>query len=358
MVILMKKLLFILTILFMPLLVHANEYKVLNHIIDAEIEIAGGLNVKELILVEGDTSFISRNLNYYSFDNKPWDNKTIDLDNGTIYNGKDISNLVVSAFTVKDDITFDDFNKDMKDFKELDISSPKKETYTIKDDKNGNLNVKVFYPIKKNQKVAIYLNYVVTNVIVSHNDVSELNYTFKNLKYNSDKTLLRVIIPYKTTSKLYNVWVHGNQSGIVEELIDKDKNKLGIVASFPTIEKEINVRMTLPKEQVSIDMFLNKSKKDALKEIKKIENNKLKNTTTNNKINNIIKYVLSIVGILYFITAFIFIKYYNNKILIVYTLLGIFIMLFNYLFKFNFIYLYLILIGPLFVLIWNKIKSK
>ena len=351
-----KVLLFI--ILLCPLVVRASELNVISHLIDSEIEIAGGLNVKELIIVEGDADYLQRNINYYSFGNKAWDGETINLNNGTIYNGQNISIVNVSAYEIDDKVEFGSFNKNVKEyFKPFDIKNPSDNTYTFEDNKNGQATLKIFYPTN-NKRTAYYINYVVTNVVVKHNDIKEINYTFKNLKYKAEETYLRVILPYPTNSDLYNVWVHGNKSGSVQELVDKNDKKLGIIAKFPTVKEEINFRITLEPEQVGVDMFINASNIDALDQVKKIEEEKLINTNKSKNIINVMKYVLTILGIIYVIGSFIFIKFNNNIIYYIYIAFGLFIMLFNFLFRFNYWYLYLVLLFPLGIKIIKKYIVK
>lgn len=354
----MKRLLLIILLLF-PLTTQAKELEVVSHLIDSEIEIGGGLNVKELIITEGEGNFIQRTVNYYSFGTDKWDEETVNLDNGSIYNGQSISIVSVSAYEVGDTVDFNAFSKNITNkFKPFDIKDPSDETYMFEDNKNGEASIKIFYPNKGKKKIAYYINYVVTNVVVKHEDVKEINYTFKNLNYNSPSTLLRVIIPYPTTSDLYHVWVHGNNSGKVEELVNKNEQKLGIIASFPETKGEVNFRMTLEPEQVGVDMFLNKSNKVALKDIIKLEDKRQNKTNYSNKVVNIMKYALVIIGALYVIGSFLFLKTDYRILYYVYLAFGLFIMLFNYLFGFNYWYLYLILIMPLLIGLKKKYFVK
>ena len=179
----MKKILLFIILLF-PLMVNA-DLKVTSHYIDAEIEIAGGLNVKELIIVEGEGDFLYRTLNYYSFGDKHFQvGDEVNLDNGTIYNGQSISINSVGAFEVTNKIDFNAFKDNVKEyFSEFDIKNPKDSTYSYEDNKDGTGSLKLNYPVK-NKKIAFYINYIVTNVVVKHNDVKEINYSFNNLKYN------------------------------------------------------------------------------------------------------------------------------------------------------------------------------
>ena len=94
----MKKIIFILVLLVAPLVVHAeNDYKVLTHYIDSEIEISGNLRVKEFILIDGDVDYFTRTLNYKTFDGV-WDKKDTSLEDNPLYNGSGIYNFTVSAY--------------------------------------------------------------------------------------------------------------------------------------------------------------------------------------------------------------------------------------------------------------------
>ena len=55
--------------LLFPLFVFADNLEVSTHIVDTEVEIAGAIKVKELILVKGNAEYLNRKLNYYSFFN-------------------------------------------------------------------------------------------------------------------------------------------------------------------------------------------------------------------------------------------------------------------------------------------------
>lgn len=352
----MKKIITFLILLIIPLAVHAeNDYKVLTHYIDSEIEISGNLRVKEMIIVEGNIEYFTRTLNYASFDGV-WDKKEVNLDNGSIYNGTGVYNFAASAYKYNnEDIDFNNLNANVKEyFTELNPKKVGDKTYKITK-KTGENSYNIYY--KNNGKTVIYLEYIVGDIIVSHNDVRELNYTFKNLTYDAADTYLRVLIPYQTDSKLYHAYLHGNSKGEYEE-IEKDGQIYGIFAHYPNTKKEINVRITFPLEQIAIDEGTNHSNIDALEEIIKIENRKLQNKKTGNNINNYAKYVIIAVSIIYVFISYLIYKQHNNILNFVYLTLGLLISLFNYLFKANLIYIYLILIIPVLILIINKIKKK
>ena len=109
----MKKVLIFIVMLLIPLSVYANDYKVTNHIIDTEVEIAGAIKVKELIVVEGKIDYLNRKLNYYSFGTKAWDGKeAVDFEGSSFYNAPSVSINKVSAFKLTDKIDINNLNRD------------------------------------------------------------------------------------------------------------------------------------------------------------------------------------------------------------------------------------------------------
>lgn len=344
-----------LIIMCFPLSVFAeNNYEVTSHLIDAEIEIAGALRVKELIIIKGNTNKISRTLNYQSFLK---DNKDNIFDNSSIYNGQSIESIKISAFEVKDTIDFSTFSDNITFyFKELDLKDIKSESYSVlKYDGMNKYNI--FYDVK-DKEVAIYLEYIVSNVVVVHNDITELNYTFKNLDLGAKNTLLRVIIPYQTQSELYKFWVHGPSNGVVQELVSSTKYKAGFMSEFKNLKENVNVRITLPLEQVSIGVYLNHSKLDAFSKVVEIEQKKIDDQKMTEKLYVILKWVIIGTGILYVLGSPGIYLYYSKYLAVIYVMLGLVLTIFNFIFKYHLIYLYFILLCPLIALYIRKRYQK
>ena len=228
----MKKVIIFLIMLLFPLFVFADNLEVSTHIVDTEVEIAGAIKVKELILVKGNAEYLNRKLNYYSFGTSSWDGKSkVDYEGSSFYNAHSISINKVSAFKLTDKIDINNLNRDETSaLKEFDLKNPTKEGYSYHDNKDGTGDLKILYPIK--EEIAFYIEYTVNNVVVKHNDIKELNYTFKNLNLNADKTIVRVITPYPVNEKdldLYNIWIHGpRKNSVFQELENKNKEKVGI----------------------------------------------------------------------------------------------------------------------------------
>ncbi len=340
-------------------MVNAKEFEVVNHLIDAEVELAGGITVRELITTEGKTDMFHRKLNYYSFKDTAWDGKEIDLDNGTIYNGSGITNIKVSAFPITEEIDLNDLDKDLKNyFSVFNIKNPSSNTYQATDNQDGTYDLYI-YDGSKEENVAYYIEYSITNVVVKHNDIKELNYSFKNLNYNAKNTLIRVILPFATTdTDNFRIYFHGNQSGTYQEIKNDDGGIWGGAVSFSEMKNEANVRMIIPQESVSVDIFLNNSEIDAKEEIEKIENAKMNKTKNNNKIIDYVKWILIGISVIYLLIMYVILKLKVKVLDIVYLLFGLFIALFNFLFSFNLWYLYLVLILPIIFIVLRKLLFK
>lgn len=213
-----------------------NDYKVLTHYIDSEIEISGNLRVKEFILIDGDVDYFTRTLNYKTFDGV-WDKKDTSLEDNPLYNGSGIYNFTVSAYKYNgEEIDLNNLGGNVKEyFKELNPKKVSDNTYRVSK-KDGENSYNIYF--KNSGKTIIYLEYLVGDVVVTHKDVRELNYTFKNLEYNADDTYLRVLIPYQTNDEKYHVYLHGNSNGEYEE-IEKDGFKYGVFAHYPNTKRRL-----------------------------------------------------------------------------------------------------------------------
>lgn len=354
MVVKVKKIVLFLIMLSFPILVSAdNNYKVVKHYIDSEIEISGNLRVKELLIVDGEIDYLLRTLNYNSFGGK-WDGKTINLENGEIYNALNIYNFACSAYKYNnEEININDLGKDVTYFKELDPKKVSDKTFNIKT-KDGENDYYIYY--QSSGLTAFYLEYVIGNAVVSHNDIKELNYIFKNLNYAPKTTLLRVLIPYPTSDESYHAFLHGAKGGY--EDIEKDGQKYGIVAVYENLKGSPNVRITMPLDQVPIDINTNKSNIDALDKIIEIEDKLSVNSQKGKTINKYAKLVLISLSILYVLVGIYIYKNSNKVLLLIYTVLGLLLCLFNYLFKTEIYYIYLVILAPILLFIINKIKER
>lgn len=346
----MKKLL--LFIMMFPLVIFANNgYEVSTHIIDADVEIGGALHVEELIVIKGKTDSFSRKLNYYSFGDKYYQKgDKIDYNGSSIYNGYSLSIRDVAVFELKNQIDINDLTKDkVESLNKFDLTNPSNKGYSLKENDDGTTVLNIMYPI--DGEIAVYIDYSVNNVVVKHNDVKELNYTFKNINLDSKETIVRVLTPYQVTeeeSSQYNIWIHGNRNGSFQELVNDKEEKLGIYGVFEDTD-EFNIRMTLPQNFVGVDMYLTESNEDALDKIVSVENSRRNRTDRNIKVYDNMIYVFVVIFVLLFIVNIVLglMKLIDKRLFIILCLFEIFLVFFNYLFyQFKYYYLFLMVLVP------------
>ena len=186
-------------------------------------------------------------------------------------------------------------------------------------------------------------------MVVIHSDIDEIYYTFKNLDIGAEHTFLRVILPYPTDSKDYNLWVHGPKGASLNEITTDNEERYGFLAHFENLTSDISFRMTIPKDQVTITLYLNHSETDALEEIFKAEDERIEKSNNTLKALKIVKYAYIALTILYVFGSLLLLKYKQILIFGVYLLLGMVLISFNYLFDYKIIYLNFIILFPILI---------
>ena len=351
-----KVILLILFLIAVPTSVNAEDNsRVIKHLIDAQIEIAGGMRVRELIIVEGDIDSFTRRINFRHL-GTDWDGETADFNNGTIYNGFSLENVRISAFPVTYTIDFELFGGELEFFNELDITNREGNGYTYNTNELGaTYNI---FTDNEYGRFAFYIEYLVSNVVVIHEDVAEINYIFKNLDIGAEETMIRVLIPFATDDDVYNLWVHCPARTVLNELKNSNDEVAGFIAQTSNMQTELRFRMTLPLEQIMIPLYLNHSGVEGLEEIQRVENDLITAFNFSRRALNTFRYILITLSVIYIICSLVLIKFREKSIFILYGVLGLILMFFNYLFEFHLLWIYLIILAPIIIKIATTIKKK
>ena len=267
----MKKLILII-FLFILSINNINALEIERINIYAESEIAGGLRIRELIVVNNQDEDINLNIYLKNKDVKEFDGTLEGLENSDIYNATSLANIKVKKANNYDETKFglDSFVTD--DFEDIEYKSQdNKYEYNIIIP-NNNIKDKQIY----------YLDYVVTNVLVEHNDCSELNYKFLyNFNYDVKSINILFAPPYK--SDLFKVWAHGTKN--IKVIVDKKKSLVQNKIENYRKEDYLDNRILFDKELFTIN--INKDKKsnlDVIDKITEIENKKQTNTKITNNL--------------------------------------------------------------------------
>lgn len=298
------------------------NYKIENLLIDAKIDIAGNVNVKEVIVLDGTFNGYYRELVYKTAGLPEFTGKLSDFEMSDIYNATNITITKVGVIKDYDKIDYNIFSKDVTLSEEINKTEAQKGDlgkYYIEDVSNGK-SVTMYNETIKG-KTAFYLEYIIGNAVVLHNDCAELYYNFIGNSFDDDiqNAQIRVGLPYTTNDEI-KVWAHGEVNGQVLIIKDQKEDKdiyYGLLATMDKLNSStpVDIRMTYPKELFSVDHpFVKKSNVDALESILKVEqkraNEKNAKIKRNRKIVNTTKvvtyaYLLSLIGL----TIYVYKKY-------------------------------------------------
>lgn len=287
------------------------DYEVTNYYVQSDIDIAGSLNVKELIVVDGAFNGYIRDIKWKNEELDKFSGKDSDFYGSDIYNASGITNLKVGTVKLSDTVVFDDlFNKVTYSKKEKNVSNGSKNKYELTKDKTG-VSIKMFN-LNTSGKVGFYLEYTITNVSVKHKDVAEFYYNFigKNFDDNIGQLEIRTFFPEEASDD-YKIWAHGPLNGTIAKI----KGNLGSVLKCSNLHKNtpVDVRMTYDLDLYPISLHKN-TEINALDKIVKVEEERALDANKKRQAAKVVLMSVNLTSIIYIIlliiiAVFIYIKY-------------------------------------------------
>lgn len=233
----MKKLLFLVSILLFPFMVNAS----LMHQ-DIEILENGDLHVKEAIAIDGSYNGFKLELKYKYYDEN------------SIYSADDLEIIKVCEADKNNPI--ENVGECFNEVTYANKGDSLKYTY-----QKGNIDTFMLYnPSWRNK--AFYVEYILKNVIVKHNDIAELRLNMLSSSFveNLDKVEIKVKLPKK--SETLRAWAHGPLWGN----ISLDENKEYAIFTIDDYYQytAVDIRMAFDNSLVNTNK---KTNKDALNSI-------------------------------------------------------------------------------------------
>lgn len=301
----MKKLYLFLILLIFPFIAHAEvDYDITDYYITSDIEVAGGLKIKELIVLDGTFNGYERNIVYRNDSLEEWKAGNVNFEKSSIYNAVGIDNLKVAAMKVKGNVSFDTMKNISNYASEVDSANlGESNVYTTTKNSNG-LDVRMYMPAN-NEKVAFYLEYVVANAVVMHNDVAELYFPFIGDKFSDDidNVNVQVFLPAADTSNNFRIWAHGPLSGEINKYQNENKENIGLIASIKDLKANtgFDIRVTFDKSLILVPQFLHHSNEDALDKILEVENKRADDANAKRKKIKAVYYSIKYAAIGYLI---------------------------------------------------------
>lgn len=301
----MKKLYLFLILLIFPFIAHAEvDYDITDYYITSDIEVAGGLKIKELVVLDGTFNGYERNIVYRNDSLEEWKAGNVNFEKSSIYNAVGIDNLKVAAMKVNGDVSFDTMKNISNYASEVDSANlGESNVYTTTKNSNG-IDVRMYMPAN-NEKVAFYLEYVVANAVVMHNDVAELYFPFIGDKFSDDidNVNVQVILPAADTSNNFRIWAHGPLSGEINKYQNENKENIGLIASIKDLKANtgFDIRVTFDKSLILVPQFLHHSNEDALDKILEVENKRADDANAKRKKIKAVYYSIKYAAIGYLI---------------------------------------------------------
>ncbi len=182
---------------------------------EIEIQEDGSIKVRELIKMNGDFNGMERDVSYASYNNRPYSGDISAIEgNSDLYDGSGITDVSVGSISDDGDLTFDDFNRSVNYFDEVNFASNGESSKYTYNTFMNEINLKLFNPSDLDE--IFYIEYTVTDVVVVHNDVAELawNTLGDGYRENIGDYEVKVILPNSDSD--YRVWLHGPLNGEIE----------------------------------------------------------------------------------------------------------------------------------------------
>ena len=214
----------------------------------SEIEILdnGSIKVRELIKMNGEYNGMERDISYANYSNKPYNGSITAIEgNSTLYDGSGITDVKVGSISDDGALTFDDFNRSINYFNEVNFASNGESSKYTYNTFMNEVNLKLFNPSDLDE--IFYIEYTVNDVIVIHEDTAELawNTLGDGYRENIGDYEVKVILPSSDSD--YRVWLHGPLNGNIERT--NNKEALGTF-NFLGAYNPVSVRLVFDKSLV------------------------------------------------------------------------------------------------------------
>ena len=292
----MKKLIYFLFLLFLPLSVKALvNYNITDYYIKADILNNGDLKVSELIVLDGTFHGYIRDITYKNDRLSSNTNSFIDND---IYNAKGITDMKISAKIIEDEVSFDTLNEAFKPLERVYFDADALNGDYVESSIQNGKSYKMYYEANE-QSVGYLLNYTIKSPVVIHNDVAELYWTFigDGFEDKINNLQIKVNLPSSDDSSKFLIWAHGDITGNIDKI-----NNSSLLATMKSLDKNspVDIRMTFEPNIITNQEALTKTNENALEKILQVETKRAEIANEQRifaqKIYNIVK----IVTILFF----------------------------------------------------------
>ena len=241
----MKKIVFsIVTFLFLIIPINALAYEegITSYYIDATVLDNGDVNVKELIVLNGSFNGFERIINYKNSKLSTFDGSITSFKGSNIYNANGIELVSIKDIPVTNTTNFNSIFENGEEFSQVSSASKGDYGKYIVTPKNNGYSYLIYNPSKGKER-GFYIEYIVKNYGVVHEDVAELYMNlFDELTEYINNLEMYVHIP--NNKNLLRAWAHGPLTGEVSII---DNQTIKVTASNINPNTAIDVRSAFDK---------------------------------------------------------------------------------------------------------------
>lgn len=210
----------------------ASQTPVIDHFYsDITVLENGDLNVKELIILNGEYNGFERIINYRNEYAPSFDGTESSFEGSDIYNGDKIELSRIAEVEIPNDYDFSLINQPGKSFQKVSsASNGDKRKYIVTTKSNG--EAYRMYNENNGGALGFYLEYTVKNVAIRHTDIAEVGWNLmgNELSNRIHNYEAHIHIPNNQTE--LRAWAHGPLNGNIK-LIDKTEIQLTVSDIFP-----------------------------------------------------------------------------------------------------------------------------
>ena len=229
--------------LFIPVKIFAYQEGITSFYIDATVIDNGDMQIKELIILNGEFNGFERIVNFSNPRLSKFNGSLNSFYGSDIYNGADIELISIKGIDVNETSGFDTIYASGKLFEKVSSASAGDYgKYTVTNRSNGD-TYRIYNPSKGKVR-GFYIEYKVKNIGVVHQDISEI---YMNLfdELTEYVSYLEMHIHIPDNKNILRGWAHGPLTG---NITIENNQYIKVTASKINPNTPIDVRFAFDKE--------------------------------------------------------------------------------------------------------------
>lgn len=216
-----------------------------DYYIEANVINNGDLHVKEVFTLGGTYNGYERVIKYQNLEASSFDGTVASFKGSDIYNGTEIELLKIGAITVDGPLSFAYLSKNIDEFSKVNYAQKGDYGYYTESKVSDGYEYLIYNP--SSYKKAFYLEYIIKDLVILHNDVAELGWNL----FSSDQEAIHnfeVIVNIPNNKKELRVWGHGPLTGDTEII---NKEKVSLYIKNLTANTPIDIRLVFDRDILS-----------------------------------------------------------------------------------------------------------